>query len=87
MEAREIQEIQVEHGEVPSEQDHREWRSCCLIIDKFMLQFIAQVLVCVLVILFCMFMLFEKDDCSDQQLYMSTLTLVLGVFVPHPRIH
>ena len=81
MEAQEVHVVEVERG------DNREWKSCCLVVDKMMLQFIAQVLVCVLVIVFCMIMLLEKPDCSDQQLYMSTLTLVLGVFVPHPRIH
>ena len=79
--------------QVPDIADHNrndgnaEWKSCCLVVDKFMMQFLAQVFVCVLVISFCMVQLFNKESCPDQQLYMSTLTLVLGVFVPAPRLH
>jgi hypothetical protein len=63
------------------------WRSCCWSIDARVFQFLAQVIVCGSVAGFCMYQLVHKPDCHDQQMYMSTLTFVLGVFVPQPRVH
>ena len=33
-----------------------------------------------------MYQLIHKESCTDQQLYMSTLTLVIGVFIPNPVV-
>ena len=63
------------------------WRSCCTVIDPRVLQFAVQTLLCLLISVFCMYQLIHKDSCTDQQLYMSTLTLVIGVFIPNPKVH
>lgn len=67
------------------EQSSYIWRSCCLEIDKRMAVFCVQVVVSLIVILFCIYMLFIEPECHSQQLYSSLLTLVIGVFLPSPR--
>ncbi len=63
------------------------WKSCCFEIDARVFQFIAILIISVMVISFCMFQLiYHAKTCPEQQMYMSTLTLVIGVFVPNPRI-
>jgi hypothetical protein len=75
-------------GAAPEE--HNEdyvWRSCCTYIDGRVMQFLVQSLVCSLVVCFCMYMLFRSEECTHQQLYSGILTMVLGVFIPNPKIH
>jgi hypothetical protein len=63
------------------------WKSCCFEIDARVFQFIAVLIVTILVLLFCMFQLIRNaKTCPEQQMYVSILTLVLGVFLPNPRI-
>ena len=61
------------------------WRSCCTLIDPRVLQFLVQTAIALLVIAFCMYQLVHKAACSDQQLYMSTMMFVIGVFLPNPK--
>lgn len=68
-------------------EDDNVWRSCCTYIDSRVLQFIVQSLMCWLVCMFCMFMLFHSVACPEQQLYSGILTMVLGVFIPNPKMH
>jgi hypothetical protein len=63
------------------------WKSCCTLIDSRVLQFMAQSMMLFCVSTFCMVMLLRVDTCPEQQLFSGILTMVVGVFVPNPKIH
>ncbi len=66
-------------------EDPEIWRSCCLDVDKRVVQFSVQVMFSLILIIFSMYMLMNTDNCSEQQVYVSLLTLVIGVFLPNPH--
>ena len=63
------------------------WRSCCgMRLDKRVLVFFSQFSVGILIIAFSLYQLNKNDTCEHQQLYTGLLTMVLGIFLPSPRI-
>lgn len=62
------------------------WRSCCFTLDRHATVFFSQLVVCIMVISFCMYQLVNSDSCERDQLYSSILTLILGVLIPSPRV-
>lgn len=62
------------------------WRSCCLYVDKHAMFFVVQVVVSMIIIIFSIYQLVYLEDCHSQQMYSSLLTLVVGVFLPSPRM-
>ena len=60
------------------------WNSCCLKVDKRAVSFFTQALFSLITISFCITMLATHPD-SDGK-YASLLTLVLGVWLPNPRL-
>jgi hypothetical protein len=62
------------------------WKSCCTLIDSRVLQFLVQSAMLFCVAIFCMFMLVKVDTCAEQQLFSGILTMVLGVFIPNPKV-
>lgn len=64
------------------------WRSCCFYVDPRVLHFLVLSCAAFMIMFFCMYQLVEKGlDCSAQQMYMSTLTMIMGIFIPNPRVH
>jgi len=72
--------------EIDADENHL-WKSCCFELDRHATVFFSQLIVCILVISFCMYQLLHSKSCETDQLYSSILTLVLGVLIPSPRVH
>ena len=65
-----------------------EWTCCCLSgkerTDSRLIKFCAIYVVLMLVIVFAMAMLLTRPSCEEQTSYMSLLTLLIGLVIPHP---
>jgi hypothetical protein len=77
--------MDIENIEVKQEQAER-WTSCCLEVDKNAVQFFSQLGISIGVISFCLYQLVHLTECEQQQAYSSLLTLVLGVWLPSPKM-
>jgi hypothetical protein len=62
------------------------WESCCLRLDKRIVVFMSQLSTSLTIIFFCMFMLCAYRDCETFARYSPLLTLVIGVWLPQPRM-
>jgi hypothetical protein len=62
------------------------WTSCCIQMDKRAAMFFSQLAISLITIFFCLYQLINVDTCEAQSLYSSLLTLVLGVYLPSPKI-
>lgn len=62
------------------------WQSCCLTVDKRATIFFSQFTIAMVVTAFCIYQLINLDNCEAQSLYSSILTLILGVFLPSPKM-
>lgn len=62
------------------------WRSCCFRVDKRALEFVAQTGIGLGTMVFCIYQLYTKTGCEEQQLYSGILTLLIGVYLPQPMI-
>tara|TARA_R110002072_G_scaffold118067_3_gene249251 strand:+ start:46 stop:339 length:294 start_codon:yes stop_codon:yes gene_type:complete len=63
------------------------WRSFCFQIDRRVLLFFSQFSIGIMVIGFSLFQLNKKDTCEHQQLYTGLLTMMVGIFLPSPRLN
>ena len=63
------------------------YKSCCLIIDLRAVKYFSQLLICITVITLCIFNLVEyPEDCNSNQVYIGLLTMIVGVFIPSPKL-
>jgi hypothetical protein len=62
------------------------WESCCLRLDKRIVVFMSQLSTSLSVIFFCIYMLCTHRDCDTFARYSPLLTLVIGVWLPQPRM-
>lgn len=58
------------------------WKSCCLEMDARVLLFFSQLIISLLVLLFC---IFEIATLPDSEWAKMTGTFILGVWLPAPR--
>ena len=63
------------------------WRSCCWTVDKRDLLYFGQMGVGIPIIGFCIAMLATDDSCDSFARYSPLLTLVVGLFLPSPKLH
>ena len=63
-----------------------EWKSCCVIMDKEAVMFFSQLGIAITTVCFSITMLILSDSCGRDQLYSGILTLVVGVYLPQPRM-
>ena len=88
-------ESQEEHKFVPTS-DHKRnlseksevaaiWKSCCFLIDRVVLFFFTQLIISVGVMSFCVYQLIQDEDHESRQYYSSTLTFLIGIWIPSPR--
>ena len=63
------------------------WRSCsgCL-VDKRILLFAAQAGISTATAGFCMYQLATQPGCESQGLYSGILSLILGTWLPQPKV-
>ena len=73
--------------EIKQLDDVAQWHCCCFEkkTDSRLIKFISVYLIILTVFLFTLIMLFYAKTCEDQTLYMSLLTLLLGIIIPTPR--
>ena len=63
-----------------------EWKSCCLTLDRRAVRFFSQLVISLIIIIFCLFQLHRLDKCESSE-YLSLLTMLIGVFIEAPRLH
>jgi hypothetical protein len=83
------QEITLSMNEIKDDEDNDEniWRSCsgCL-IDSRATVFFSQLFISVIIICFCIYQLVHSQSCERDSLYSGILTMVIGIYIPAPRI-
>ena len=75
--------------EIPSVQTQDEtnvWRSCCFVADKRVIVFSSQLIIAFSVITFSFVQLARNNECEHNQLYVGLVTMIIGIFLPSPRV-
>jgi hypothetical protein len=74
--------------DVPEEKINEDnlWRSCCLVTDRRMIVFFSQLIIGISVISFSFIQLARNDECESNQLYVGLVTMIIGIFLPSPRV-
>jgi len=67
--------------------DNYIWRSCCGIqIDKRVVVFTSQFIIALMIVSFSLYQLNKSNNCEHNQLYTGLLTMIVGIFLPSPRV-
>ena len=77
--------IEVEDDERKFNHDYT-WTSCCLRVDKRALNYFTQASFSAAIVIFCITMLINNQDCATFSRYSPLLTLVVGVWLPNPNL-
>lgn len=72
--------------EIMREKYENTWESCCIKLDKRATLFFSQLSISLLVIVFSLYQLLHSSTCEKDQLYSGILTLILGVYLPQPKM-
>jgi len=78
--------------EIPNRQrviikDDYIWRSCCgMLVDKRVVVFTSQFIITLMIITFSLYQLAQGNSCEHQQFYSSLITMLIGIFLPSPRV-
>lgn len=62
------------------------YKCCKTDIDKRLIEFITQTTMCGVVLAFCIHSLIHSPSCEEASMWSSLLSLVLGVFIPGPKM-
>lgn len=54
-------------------------------ISKELIKYISQLSISLIILVFSMIQLSKKDDINNQSLYVSLITLIIGVYIPSPE--
>ena len=69
------------------EEKDNEWKSCCFKADKDFLKFFVQVFISLMILSLSIYKLVIMTSTNeDKSLYVSLLTLILGIYTPQPTI-
>lgn len=79
-------ELELERTNTPTERAVRIWRSCCLRIDRDVVQYFTKYFILIGLMAFFSVELHLSETCEQHQMYQSLLTLVLGIAIPSPSI-
>ena len=64
-----------------------QWKSCCFLVHKGMVFFLAQLVLSVCLLAFCIFQLTNDSvPITEKQFYTGTMTFIFGVWLPSPRL-
>lgn len=67
--------------------EHYIWRSCCgMKLDKRVVVFTSQFIIALMIVIFSLFQLSISNECNHNQLYTGLLTMIVGIFLPSPRV-
>ena len=77
--------LEMEH-KIEMENIHQQntWRSCCYDLDKNAVMYFTQIGIIFFVICFAVFKLITDNSEGSQTIYMSLLTLCVGIVSPQP---
>lgn len=64
----------------------KEWKSCCLSVDKLAVKYFTQVVILGGLIVFSAVMLVVDKACESQRNYSSLLMISLGILIPTPKL-
>ena len=73
--------------ESKDEDDAIVWRSGCFQLNKGFVKFASSFLVALLLLTFSIYSLVTIEKGEDKSLYISLITLILGVYLPAPQLH
>ena len=73
--------------ESKDEDDAIVWRSGCFQLNKGFVKFASSFLVALLLLAFSIYSLITIEKGEDKSLYISLITLILGVYLPAPQLH
>ena len=62
------------------------WRSCCIELNRDFTVFFTKYIILIGLMVFFSAELHLSITCEDKQLFMSLLTLIIGVAIPSPRL-
>ena len=79
-------EIEIKQPSETITDDNTKWDSLCFRLNKGFVKFLAQFAVSVLVLSICSYKILNIDEKEDKSLYVSLITLILGVYLPQPTI-
>lgn len=69
------------------EDKNNEWKSCCFKADKDFLKFFVQISISFMILTLSIYKLVVIENNGDEKsLYVSLLTLILGIYTPQPSI-
>ena len=77
---------EIKQQTVEQTDDNTKWDSLCFRLNKGFVKFLAQFAVSVLVLSICSYKILNIDEREDKSLYVSLITLILGVYLPQPSI-
>jgi hypothetical protein len=64
----------------------KRWKSCCFYVDREVVVFSTKYFILISLMIFFSAELHISSTCEDKQLFMSLLTLMIGVAVPNPKL-
>ena len=68
-------------------ENENKWSSCCFTVDKRAVVFFSQLLITLSVVVLCIYQLIKHhDNCDSNQLYSGILSMVIGIYLPTPKI-
>ncbi len=73
--------------ELKDEDDTIVWRSGCFQLNKGFVKFASSFIIALLLLTFSIYSLVTIEKGEDKSLYISLITLILGVYLPNPTIH
>jgi hypothetical protein len=66
--------------------ESRVWRSACFQVNKSFVVFLAQFIIALAVLSFSLYKLTGDASCEDTQAYLGLTTMLVGVFIPTPKM-
>ena len=80
-----LEKLEMQHKiEMENIQQQNTWKSACLVMDKNAVMYFTQVGIIFFVICFAVFKLITDNSEGSQTIYMSLLTLCVGIVSPQP---
>ena len=77
--------LEMEHKiEMENNEQENTWRSACLVVNKNAVMYFTQIGIIFFVICFAVFKLITDTTEGSQTIYMSLLTLCVGIVSPQP---
>ena len=74
-------EIEIKQPSETITDDNTKWDSLCFRLNKGFVKFLAQFAISVLVLCICSYKILNIDEKEDKSLYVSLITLILGVLL------